>query len=373
MDIEEKMKLITRYPTVEIVVESELKELLEQGYKLNHYIGFEISGYIHIGTGLVSLAKVVDLQKAGINVTIFLADVHSWLNNKLGGDLEIIRRVANTYYIETFRRVIELLNGDPSNVRFVMASEVYEKEREYWYLVLEIARAASISDAKHSLTILGRRMGDAVPMAWLVYPLMQVADVYILNAHIAHGGIDQRKAYMLAREIDHKVKLRKLHVGDREVKPLALFHKLIPALNITGKEGKEELSEIKMSKSLPETAIFLHDKPEEIRQKILKAYCPPRVLENNPVIEITRLIVFREERKEPFIIERPAKYGGTLEVWTFEELEKIYSEGKLHPLDLKEALIREFTKFIEPLTKWYSSGYGARLLEEMNHLVKITR
>lgn len=64
MDIEEKLSLITRYPTEEVLTVDELRQYLETGgAKLKHYIGFEISGYIHIGTGIVSLSKVVDLQR----------------------------------------------------------------------------------------------------------------------------------------------------------------------------------------------------------------------------------------------------------------------------------------------------------------------
>ncbi|MFP3216965.1 MAG: hypothetical protein RXP99_06705 [Vulcanisaeta sp.] len=97
MDVEEKLSLIMRYPTQEVLTIDELRQYLERGVKLRHYIGFEISGYIHIGTGIVSLSKVVDLQRAGVEVSILLADIHSWLNNKLGGDLDTIKRVANTY------------------------------------------------------------------------------------------------------------------------------------------------------------------------------------------------------------------------------------------------------------------------------------
>ncbi len=90
---------------------------------------------------------------------------------------------------------------------------------------------------------------------------------------------------------------------------------------------------MKMSKSLPDTAIFLHDSAEAIRQKILKAYCPPRETKMNPpVIELAHLFSFRERRDRPFIIERPQQYGGgRLEFWTFDELVKAYTEGKIHP------------------------------------------
>ncbi len=69
-----------------MLTEDELREYLETGQELKHYIGFEISGFVHIGTGVISMSKLVDMQRAGIKTSILLADVHSWLNDKLGGE-----------------------------------------------------------------------------------------------------------------------------------------------------------------------------------------------------------------------------------------------------------------------------------------------
>lgn len=96
MDSEElnKIELIKKAPTEEILTDERLKELVISNKTLRHYIGFEISGYVHLGTGLLCMSKVADFQKAGIEPTIFLADFHSWINNKLGGDLNTIQQVA---------------------------------------------------------------------------------------------------------------------------------------------------------------------------------------------------------------------------------------------------------------------------------------
>ena len=92
MTTEEKLKLITRN-LEEVLTEEELKALLDSGTPLKHYIGFEISGKLHIGY-LFTCLKVKDLQDAGAEVTLWLADLHSAINDKLGGDLEIIKKMA---------------------------------------------------------------------------------------------------------------------------------------------------------------------------------------------------------------------------------------------------------------------------------------
>jgi tyrosyl-tRNA synthetase len=52
-------------------------------------------------------------------------------------------------------------------------------------------------------------------------------------------------------------------------KPTIISHHMLMGL----KEGQE-----KMSKSDPDSAIFMEDAAEDVRRKIKKAYCPPQVL-----------------------------------------------------------------------------------------------
>ena len=83
MDIEDKIALVNNMPTSEIVTKEDLKEVFENYNHPKHYIGFEISGRVHIGSGLVTALKLQDFMKAGIKPIVFLADYHSWLNKKL--------------------------------------------------------------------------------------------------------------------------------------------------------------------------------------------------------------------------------------------------------------------------------------------------
>src|SRR5437868_12904044 len=99
MTTDERIALITRNLEETLTVE-ELKQLIESGAPLKHYIGFEISGKVHLGTGLVCLQKVKDLHDAGAETVIWLADWHGWINNKLDGTLETARRMATEYFAE---------------------------------------------------------------------------------------------------------------------------------------------------------------------------------------------------------------------------------------------------------------------------------
>ncbi|HIH73446.1 MAG: Tyrosine--tRNA ligase [Thermococcales archaeon 44_46] len=358
MDIEEKISLITKKPTEEVLTLGNLRHLLEIGMPLQHYIGFEISGYIHLGTGLMAGAKIADFQKAGIKTRIFLADWHSWINDKLGGDLEVIQKVALTYFKEGMKQSIKVMGGDPDKVEFVLASEILEKG-DYWRTVIDISKNVTLARMLRSITIMGRQMGESIDFAKLIYPAMQVADIFYQGVNIAHAGMDQRKAHVIAIEVAEKLKYHPLVWNGEKVKPIAVHHHLLLGLQEPPKwpiESEEEFKEIKaamkMSKSKPYSAVFIHDSPEEIKQKLRKAFCPAREVKYNPVLDWAEHIIFREEPTE-FTIHRPAKFGGDVTYTTFEELKKDFAEGKIHPLDLKNAVAEYLIELLKPVREYF--------------------
>ncbi|GAI25763.1 unnamed protein product, partial [marine sediment metagenome] len=100
---------------------------------------------------------------------------------------------------------------------------------------------------------------------------------------------------------------------------------------------KERLQEVwaslKMSKSKPDTCIFIHDSPEEIIRKINKAFCPEKETEFNPILDWAKYLLFRNKDSK-LVVDRHEKFGGTIIYSSYEELEKGYSKGILHPVDL---------------------------------------
>jgi tyrosyl-tRNA synthetase len=375
--MEKILELIFDTPTEEVLTKERLIELLDQKVNLRHYIGFEISGFVHLGTGILCMKKVADLQKAGIETIIFLADYHSWINKKLGGDLSTIRKVAGGYFKEALKKSLEIVGGDPKKVNFVLGSELYEKLGiEYLELVLKISMNTTLSRIKRSLTIMGRKESESLSFAQLIYPSMQVADIFALNVNIAHGGMDQRKAHVIAIEVGEKI---------GKYKPIALHHHLLIGLNIdqeirekilkAKKENKREMFEegiieIKMSKSKPQGAIFIHDTEEEIKEKIMKAFCPPKEIELNPVLELAKYIVFGIGKSELEIIN--VKTNERKIYNSYSDLEKDYIEGKIHPMDLKIAVSKAICEMLEPSRKYFLEGPGKKYLEELKEL-KITR
>ncbi|NPA86249.1 MAG: tyrosine--tRNA ligase [bacterium] len=368
MDIEQKLALLKKYPTTEILTEQDLLRLLESGEQLKHYIGFEISGFVHLGTGLFCAAKLADIQRAGFKTTVFLADWHSWINKKLGENWEAYK-IAGKYFAETLKRCAAIFGADPEAVEVVYGSELYHANDEYWKQMIEVAKHTSLARARRSITILGRKMGEKVDLAQLIYVPMQVTDIFALGVHLAHAGIDQRKAHVIAREVAKKLTVMPLKLKEEIIKPVALHHELLYSFAISAvPKTKEEMIEVKMSKSKPESCAFVHDSEEELKRKILNAYCPPRQLEYNPVIQLARL-VFRDE--ELIEIEREERYGGTLHCAGITDLLEKYSKGELHPLDLKRCVAEKVAELLRPVREYFE-GPGKSLLEEMRQVI-ITR
>jgi tyrosyl-tRNA synthetase len=357
MDIETKIDLIKRPPTEEIIQEDDLRELLSTNDKPSHYIGFEISGLLHLGTLIICGDKINDLCEAGINCTVYLADWHSFINKKLGGNWDNIIK-ASKYYEKAFRFYCPKAN-------ILLGSKFYEGNDEYWKDVMRFASQITYARTVRTLTIMGRSEKEELSMAQYFYPIMQAVDVKHIGKDIAHGGMDQRKIHVLCREVFPKLGWKK---------PIAIHHHLLPGLaeppKINTKDKMEMVVAVKMSKSKPWTAIYIHDSEEEIRKKLRKAWCPERQVEMNPVLEIAKYIVFR--RKESLIIERESKYGGTIEINSYKELEEKYSKGEIHPLDLKEAIARELNLILEPIRKYFEIPENKELVDTIKKF-EITR
>jgi tyrosyl-tRNA synthetase len=333
MDSESRLQLITRDST-EVVTPEELQSLLDTKDRPSAYIGYEPSGFVHAGQ-LITAAKLIDLQNAGVDVVIFLADWHALINDKLGGKIENIR-VCGEYLRECL-----LAMGVRDSAKFVWASDLIDHS-SYWEKFIRISKASSLMRIKRAMTIMGRTEDEAeIDASKIMYPPMQAADIFELGVDIALAGMDQRRAHMLARDAAEKLGWKK---------PIALHTPLL--VSLVG-SGRMDPVEAKMSKSNPDSAVFMHDSPEEIWTKIKNAFCPAEV-EGNPVMEIMKLIVF--PRLGRVHIERAEKYGGPVDFSCYEDLRAVYASGKLHPQDLKKGAADAVSEILGPVREYFAKN-----------------
>ncbi|QGX95789.1 tyrosine--tRNA ligase [Haloplanus rallus] len=321
MDVYER---ITRNAT-EVVTEAEGRELAEDPEGKRAYVGYEPSGVLHIGH-MLTATKLMDLQEAGFEVTVLLADVHAYLNDK--GTFEEIRETA-----ERMKAQFLAYGLDEERTEFVYGSE-FQFDREYVLDLHALELETTLSRAERAMAEI--KSGDSVTVSQAVYPLMQALDIVYLDVDLAIGGMEQRKVHMLARDVLPKI---------GEDAPTCLHTPLIADLD-TG-VGKMSASE--------GVSISMEDSTADIEGKVNGAFCPPtrdpepddagREREN-PVLQIFEYHVF--PRYDTVVVERPDEYGGDLTYGDYESLAADLESGELHPADAKGALATYLDELIAP-------------------------
>lgn len=358
MDYEKRLELIKQVGE-EIVTEEELKDLLKKKEHPIAYDGFEPSGRMHIAQGILRTINVNKMIKAGVKFKMLVADWFALMNNKLGGDLDKIR-ITGEYLIEVWKAC-----GMKTNeVEFIWAKDLVRKEG-HWKTTIDIARNTTVKRIMRTSQIMGRKSGEDLTAAQIIYPCMQAADIFHLNCDIAQLGLDQRKVNMLAREVGPKIGFWK---------PVVVSHHMLLGLsksNTTSKDPDDILLDMKMSKSKPDSAIFMDDSSEEVIRKINNAYCPAKIVELNPILEYFKYIIF--EKFDLVKIEREKKFGGNVRYKSYKDLEKDFVDGKIHPADLKKTAAFYINELLEPIRDYFSKNKKAAELLKQVKSFRITR
>ena len=343
MDTETRFDLVS-INLQEIITREELRQLLDTNDIPRGYVGFEPSGMMHAGTGLIVGKKMRDYVEAGFHFIIFLADWHGWINNKMGGDMENIRAAG-----EYFKDCFTALGLPEGKVQYLWAADLVDN-KDYWEKVVRVMKNSSLKRVLRAMPIMGRSSDSVdVESAWALYPAMQTSDIFEMDLDCACSGMDQRKVHMLARDVAPSLDFKK---------PVCLHNPLLPSLQEAQLEGSFDEDETidksiktKMSKSVSMGAIWVNDSPKSIREKYHEAFCPEKVVIGNPVLDHVRMLVFPHHGE--LMIERPDKYGGDVTFYSYEELAESYRKGGLHPLDLKKGLAESVVKLLDPVHEYF--------------------
>lgn len=335
----------------ECQTEPDLRKLVSKKPNFILYDGFEPSGRMHIAQGVFKTVNVNKCTKAGGTFIFWVADWFALMNDKMGGDIDKIKTVGR-YLIEVWKAS----GMDMTRVKFLWSSEEISKRAdEYWGHALDIAQRSTLARIKKCGQIMGRKE-DQLSAAQILYPIMQCADIFFLNADICQLGVDQRKVNMLARDYCDS--------SGRKLKPVILSHHMLYGL----KKGQA-----KMSKSDPDSAIFMEDSREDVSRKLQGAYCPSQPDEDaskmddedmhltkdklkNPCLDYIRYVLFSQEG---FSFD----VGGAT-FTTFEALQEAFVAGDISEEALKEALIAEVNVLLEPVRQHFQTNEEAKSLLE---------
>jgi len=223
------------------------------------------TGRLHVGHYVGSLRNRVILQNSGKFEKLFfmIADAQALTDNfdNPGKVRENILQVALDYMA---------CGLDPAKCHMFIQSVVCElTELTFYYMnLVTLARLERNPTVKAEIQLRG--FNHSIPMGFLTYPVSQTADITAFMADTVPVGEDQLPMLEQAREIVRR--FNELY-GETLVEPTALLPDNEACLRLPGTDGKA-----KMSKSLG-NCIYLADKPEDIRTKVMGMYTDPNHLQ----------------------------------------------------------------------------------------------
>ena len=73
------------------------------------------------------------------------------------------------------------------------------------------------------------------------------------------------------------------------------------------------------------------------------------------------------------MVERPEKWGGTLNFKTYGELESAFAQKQLHPQDLKVTVVKLLDQLLQPVRDHFEKNEEAKKLLETVKSYSVTR
>jgi len=233
----------------EIIVEGELKELLDSGKKLRLKEGFDPSfPDIHLGH-MVGLRKLRQFQELGHQVVLIVGDWTAQIGDPSGASVTRpmltaaeVEANARTYMQQFFA----IVDRDKTEVRW----------QSEWFGDFTLADVIKLTSKFTIAQLLARddfnkryNANKPISMTEFLYPLLQAYDSVAIKSDVEFGGTDQKFNLLMGRELQS-------YVGQ---KPQQVF--MVPIL--TGTDGSQ-----KMSKSLG-NYIGVTEPPEQMFGKVM--------------------------------------------------------------------------------------------------------
>lgn len=225
---------------------------MTSSYAAELYTGIRPTGDLTIANYVGAVKPLVELQKTGSKSLVFVADMHSLTDNEPS--------VANRYCKEVVADYLALGLDSASTQIYIQSDIAFQVS----YMTILLSRHVSASELLRVPTLKdkiknGSRADNANALL-LLYPVMMAADILLQRAKNVPVGEDQIAHLEITRRIARSFNSR---YGD--VLPIPEVQQ-IKSLRILSLKGGG-----KMSKSLPDGAIFLTDKADVVAKKIMSA------------------------------------------------------------------------------------------------------
>jgi tryptophanyl-tRNA synthetase len=278
--------------------------------------GIRSTGNLHLGNYFGAIKNFLKMQEEN-RCFFFIADYHALTTHPKPDDLHgNIKQVLAEY----------LACGiDPEKATVFIQSDIPEVSELYLLLnmnayVGELERTTSFKEKI-------RRHPDNINAGLLTYPVLMAADIIIHKANKVPVGKDQEQHLEMTRRFARRFNMMYNVEYFPEPDAYNFGQELIkiPGLDGTGKMGKSEGN-----------GIFLSDKPDAIRKKVMRAVTDsgPEKPGQEPSEAVKNLFTIMDLVSDPSIV----KY-----------YKDQYASCEIRYGDLKKQLAEDIIKVIEPI------------------------
>lgn len=227
-------------------------KIVKAGYKTEILTGVRPTGGLTVANYLGAIEPIVKLQNQGRSPLVFVADIHALTDNEPSVVKKFVGEVVADYIA---------LGVNPKKTKIFKQSDI---EEEVAILTAFLSRLISVAELLRVPTLKDKLKATVSPETantlLLLYPVMMAADILLQRAKKVPVGEDQLAHIEVARELARRFNKK---YGEVFLLPDALQLKSLRVLSLKG-GGK-------MSKSLPEGAIFFTDSAETVARKIKSA------------------------------------------------------------------------------------------------------
>jgi len=228
------------------------------------FSGIQPTGAIHIGNYLGAIKQFLELQEKA-ECVFSIVDLHAITIPYQPQELQKNILDAAVCYLA--------VGINPEKSILFVQSSVKEHTELAWLLgtLCPIGDLLRMTQYKEKSKEFKGRIGAGI----LNYPILMAADILLYKTDVVPVGKDQKQHVELARTIARR--FNKLF-GKTFIEPEVQLQKIgakIMALNNPRK---------KMSKSIPESCLYLFDEPDEIKKKIMSAVTDPgKIIKYDPI------------------------------------------------------------------------------------------
>lgn len=276
------------------------------------------TGRLHLGHYVGTLKNRIKLQDQ-YETFLIIADLHTLTTKSSKENIKGLPENIKSQVIDYLSVGI-----DPNKATIYLQSKIpalYELNLIFNMLVSvpRLERMPTLKEVMRDAHI------EIPSLGLLAYPVLQSADILMVNANLVPVGKDQESHVELTREIARKFNIS---YGKIFSEPEALIGD-VPTL--PGIDGSA-----KMSKSAG-NAILLSDTPIEVEKKVMKMYTDPKRIHKNDPGKVAG---------NPVFVYHDVFNSNQDEV---NDMKKSYAQGKIGDVEVKEKLVRALNIFLDPI------------------------